>query len=301
MQAKATLKTVFPSLIAVALWGSLFPMVKLGYKAFGIHAGSIPDILMFASIRFLFCGLIVCGYSFIKREKVGAAKVKSIRNIVLMGLFAIVLHYTFTYISLSTTDSSKTAILKQLGSLFYICFAFLFFQSEKFSLLKIIGAFLGFSGIIAINFHSGGIAFAISDLFIIAASFCSTISGIITKKSLSDCSPFWTTGISQFFGGAVLFTAALAMGGQIPVFNLNALCVFLYICTASIVSYCLWYYALSKNNLSNMTLIKFAEPLFACIFSAFFLGENIFRVQYLLAFGLISGGILLGNKKETFQ
>jgi drug/metabolite transporter (DMT)-like permease len=39
------------------------------------------------------------------------------------------LHYAFTYIGLSSTDSSKTALIKQLGSLIYVCFAFLFFKN----------------------------------------------------------------------------------------------------------------------------------------------------------------------------
>ena len=47
-----------------------------------------------------------------------------------------------------------------------------------------------------------------------------------------------------------------------------------------------------------MYLIKFCEPLFACIFGAVIFGENIFTIQYLLAFVMISGGILLGSKSS---
>ena len=43
-------KTVILSLLVMALWGSLFPMVKIGYDAFSIAADSIPDILMFACL-----------------------------------------------------------------------------------------------------------------------------------------------------------------------------------------------------------------------------------------------------------
>lgn len=46
-----------------------------------------------------------------------------------------------------------------------------------------------------------------------------------------------------------------------------------------------------------MFIIKFAESLFACVFGAMLLGENIFKIQYLLAFVLISVGIILGNKR----
>ena len=71
-----------------------------------------------------------------------------------MGLFSIVLHYAFTYIGLSTTDNSKNALI-------YVCFAFLFFKNEKFCVLKIVGAFIGFGGIIVINYNPDGISFCL--------------------------------------------------------------------------------------------------------------------------------------------
>ena len=48
------------SLIVMLLWGSLFPVIKMGYIAFGINTDSVADILMFAALRFSFCGIVVC-------------------------------------------------------------------------------------------------------------------------------------------------------------------------------------------------------------------------------------------------
>ncbi|MBO5211206.1 MAG: DMT family transporter, partial [Clostridia bacterium] len=204
---KKSLKTILLSLLVMALWGSLFPMVKLGYSAFDISAKSVPDILMFASYRFIISGLVVSLFCFLKKEKIATPKAKSILNIVIMGLFSIVLHYACTYIGLSTTDSSKTALIKQLGALIYVCFAFLFFKNEKFSILKIIGAIVGFGGIIAINYNPDGLSFAVGDILIIGASICTVVANVISKKSVQGSSPYWITGISQLFGGIVLFIA----------------------------------------------------------------------------------------------
>ena len=49
-----------------------------------------------------------------------------------------------------------------------------------------------------------------------------------------------------------------------------------------------------------MFIIKFAEPLFACLFGAILLKENIFQWQYFIAFILISVGIILGNKTKAY-
>lgn len=282
----------------MALWGSLFPFIKIGYQAFQISSNSIPDILMFAGLRFVVSGLLVCGYSLFRREKMAAPQKKQIGNIVIVGLFSIVLHYAFTYIGISTTDSSETALIKQLGVLLYVCFAFLFFKDEKFSVLKILGAIIGFCGIIAINYNPDGIHFSSGDILIVFASFCTVISNVITKKTVSGNSPFWVTGISQLSGGCILLITALCLGAKFPVFTLPSTLVFAYICAASIAGYTLWYYVLSKDSLSKMFIVKLSEPLFACVFGALLLGENILKIQYLIAFILIAVGIILGNKSE---
>ena len=296
---KNNTKSIILSLIVMALWGSLFPMVKVGYNAFNISANSIPDILMFASVRFILSGLVVSLFALIKKEKMEAPKGKSVLNIFIVGLFSIVLHYAFTYIGLSVTDGSKTALIKQLGSLIYICFAFLFFKEEKFSAFKIIGAVVGFAGIIAINYSVEGVSFTSGDIIIIGASVCTVISSVIAKKCTEGNSPFWITGISQLTGGIVLLLAAVIMGAGMPAFNLRSIGALAYICTASISAYTLWYYIMKSCDLSKLFIIKFAEPLFACVFGAIILGENIFKIQYLLAFVLISLGIILGNKSEA--
>ena len=301
MKKSVDFKTLALSLLVMTLWGSLYPVVKLGYSVFGINGKEVPDILMFAGMRFVISGLVVCLFSMLKKEKITAPKGRNIGFILLMGLFAVVLHYTCTYMGLTTTDSSKTALIKQLGALIYVCFAFLFFKDEKFSILKIVGAVVGFGGIIAINYTPAGIRFSVGDLIIIAASFCTVTANIINKQCLKGVSPYWTTGISQFAGGVVLLAAALIMGGTPLRFTWKSTLVFAYICVASVSAYTLWYYILKNNSLSKMFIIKFAEPLMACVFGAILLGENIFRIQYLLAFLLISTGIILGNKSEKTQ
>ncbi len=290
-------KNIILPLIPMVLWGSLFPVIKIGYNVFHIDPTSVSDILMFAAVRFSISGALLCIWSGFKKAEFEKPIGKNVFYILLMGLFAIVLHYTFTYIALAYTDSSKTALLKQLGALLYTCFAFLFIKDEKFSVFKIAGAIVGFAGIIAINIGGGGkITFSFADILIILASVCTVISSILTRVTAQKNSAFWVTGISQLAGGLILLIVALMMGARFPVFTVKSTLVFAYICIASIGGYTLWAYLMRTVSLSKLFIIKFAEPLFACIFGAVLLGENIFKIQYLLAFILISAGIIMGNK-----
>ncbi len=289
-------KTILLAFVVMLLWGSLFPMVKLGYSAYGIS--TTGDILFFAGVRFTVCGAVICLYSLLTDKASYKSVPASFGYVLLSGLFAIILHYAFTYIGLSLTDSGKTAILKQIGALFYVCFSFLFFKSDRPTVAKILGAVLGFAGVIAINAGGEGITFGIGEVFIILASFCTVASNVVSKKALSSVKPVTMTGVSQLFGGIVLLIAGKLMGGSMTI-SLATSPTMIYICLASIISYCIWFTVVRDGALSHLFIIKFAEPAFACIFGALILGENILKIQYLLAFILISAGITIANKKRN--
>lgn len=289
-------KTVLLALFTMLLWGSLFPMVKLGFSAYEVE--STADILLFAGIRFVICGVVICIFSLVKDKSSYRPAKHSLIPILLSGVFGIILHYGFTYVGLELTCSSKTALMKQVGVLFYVCFSFLFIKQDKPTVKKILAAVAGFLGIIALNISSEGLAFGVGDLLILCASFCTVFSNVISKKVFENVSPITATGISQLFGGIVLLTVGACMGGNVH-FSPNAdLWIMSYICVASIISYCIWFGIVKTGELSELFIIKFAEPVFACIFGALILDEDIWKIQYLIAFLLISGGIWLSNTKQ---
>lgn len=171
----------------------------------------------------------------------------------------------------------------------------MFVKGEKFSWTKIVSAIIGFLGIVVINLNGNGFSFSLSDILIIVASICTVAGSLASKSAMKYLSPIKVTGFSQLFGGIVLVMVSLSLGGKFLAFNLAALPIFAYICCASIISYCLWNTIIKKLELSKMFIIKFSEPLLACLFGALILGENIFRWQYLFAFLLISLGIIIAN------
>lgn len=285
-------KTLISALFVMLLWGSLFPLVKLGYTAYAIK--TTGDILLFAGIRFTICGAVICLYSMMKSDNSYKSVKTAIIPVLMSGFIAITMHYGFTYLGLRYTDSSKTAILKQIGVLFYVCFSFVFFKDDKLTIKKLIAVVIGFFGIIIINLGKSGVVFNIGDAFIIAASFCTVFSNIISKKALKTVNPIALTGFSQFFGGIILLAVGILLGGSIGI-NFSKIYIMLYICIASVISYCTWFTIVKNGELSKLFIIKFAEPVFACIFGALILGENIFKLQYLIAFLMIAAGIYISS------
>lgn len=286
------------ALLVMLLWGSLYPGVKLGYRYLEINTASVPDIMMFAGNRFLVCGTIITLLTLGRGDRLNTNIKASVWPVISMGLTGVVLHYVLNYTSLTMTESGRAAILKSVGPLMYICLSFLFMRDEKFSVKKLIGAALGFAGIAAMNADAqGGLSIRLGDILMIGASLAGILSNISGKKAMACNSPFVVTGVSQLFGGVVLTLMALMLGAQTMKISPAGLLVFAYICFASIVAYLIWYRIMKLIPLSEMYLIKFCEPIFACIFGAICFGENIFTIQYLLAFLLICGGITIGQSK----
>ena len=138
-------KIVWFALLTMLLWGSLFPMVKLGFSTYGVD--STADILLFAGIRFVICGCAICAFTAIK-------------------------------------DKDSYRPVKQIGALFYVCFSFLFIKDDTPTVKKIVAGMMGFLGIIALNISSKGFSFSIGDFLILCASFCTVFSNVISKKGL---------------------------------------------------------------------------------------------------------------------
>lgn len=292
-------KGLIAGIAVMLLWGLLFPMVKLGYRLFGIV--STGDILTFAGFRFLVCGTVITAFAWLRLPESLRSVKTNFPGVLLSGLFAIILHYACTYIGLSMTDGSKTAILKQLGAVFYICFSAIFFPEDKLTVKKVVGLILGLGGILAINAGTGGIHIGLGDFLIIGASFCTVFSNVTSKKVFATVDPIAATGVSQLFGGAVLLMVGILAGGKVPMViptTAPQLGIFAAIAGASTVSYCLWFLVVKKENLSKLFLIKFAEPLFAAVFGWLLLGEDIFNLRYISAFLLIFTGIAVANRKN---
>ncbi len=212
-----------------------------------------------------------------------------------IGLFAVVLHYACTYLGLKSAASAKTALLKQGGVLIYVCFSSFIFPDDRPTPRKLIGALMALSGIAAMNMSGGRLVWQWSDLLILGASLCTVISNVVGKRVFERIDPIAATGVSQLFGGLVLLLIGLIAGGRLHSAGAGAWGLFALICAASIASYCQWYRLVRHGQLSGLFIIKFAKPLFAALFGALLLGESAGRLQYLMAFLLIAGGICIAN------
>lgn len=278
------------------LWGALAPFTKVGYEAFQIDTSYLPNVILFAGLRFTVCGAVITVLFTAAKGRTKRPDGKSLWLVFLAGFFSVVLHYGFNYMGLTMIDSSEAVLVKQLGVVFFIPLSFLFFKDDKFTREKLLAAICGLGGVLVLNWSPEGLRIGRGELFVVAASFSLVISSVLGKRSMETVHPLAMTGYSQLFGGLVLLAAGAAGGGSISSVSISACMVFLYICAASIVSYCLWNWILSNNNLSELFIIKFLEPVFAAIFGAALLGEQVLQPRFLIALVLTGVAIFFSQR-----
>lgn len=298
---------IFSNKIAVVIWaavvsmfwGTLFPMIKIGYRAFAIDNSQVASILLFAGIRFLISGIILVFVYSVKNKKLEVPSGNKLVAVLSVSMLTVVLHYAFTYLGLSLADSSKSSLLKQIGFLIVPCIAFLFRKDDKFSIRKMVAALLGFSSVIIINLQGMNLIFGLGEALIILASFSSMFGQMVSKNVYDKYKPTYIVAYAQLFGGIILVAAGLMFGGSIGRITLESIGVLAYICTASITANILWNTLIKYNKMSKLAVLKSMDPLFSSLFSALLLGENILKPTYLVATVLTVSAIYVSNK--TFK
>lgn len=281
--------------ICVALWGTAFPLIKLGYQSFKISQGDIGSKLLFAGERFALAGIMVLLAGSAIYRKPLLLKKSDIAPIAFLGLVQTFLQYLFSYIGLGLTTSANTSIITGATSLISVILAGIFFKSDRLGKLKIIGCVLGIFGI-AVSFSGFSPGAGAPGDFIILLSAVSGAGGnIITKKISPNRNPCSVTAWQLLLGGSGLIAAGLILSGRTDFFHLQGVVILLWLALVSSVSFLLWTALLRYHPVSRITVFTMLIPIFGTLWSGIILGENIWSLRIIISLLTVAAGIVLVN------
>ena len=284
------------ALVVMLCWGSLYPVVKLGYEKFEINTAYYPNLLYFAGVRFTVSGAVIVLLLGVKNKTVPTVKTKKEwLGIALVALFSVMLNYSLAFYGLSIVASSKTALLKQAGALIFIVISALLFKEDKMTIGKAIGAVLGLGSIIILNVNQLGFSLGFGETVIVVSSFCTVTASVICKKMLKGTDSIVITGYSQLFGGVILLAIGFACGGEMRMAQFGDYLLFGYMVVATCASYMIWYTIVQKYELSKLFITKLSEPVFAAIIGAIILKEDLLQWHYIGAFLCIATAVIISN------
>lgn len=293
-------KMVMPSaMLCCLLWGSAFPLVKIGFSWLNISSEDIPTEILYAGLRFTLAGVIAIIITSLISGKFLRPTVKSLPKVFSLSMFQTILQYLFFYIGLSNTSGVKASVIEAMNVFVALIVSCLIFRMEKFTAAKIIGSIIGFAGVVIINVSKGDLAGGLTlkgEGFILISTVAYAFSSVLMKHWSGEENPMMMSAWQFLLGGIVMSILGFALGGRISGFDLKSVLLLIYLASLSAIAYSLWASLLKYYPVSRIAVYGFMNPVFGFILSAFLLGESeAFGLKSIAALVLVCLGIYIVN------
>lgn len=291
---------VLPSaMLCCLLWGSAFPLVKIGFSWLNISSEDIPTEILYAGLRFTLAGVIAIIITSLISGKFLRPTMKSLPKVFSLSMFQTILQYLFFYIGLSNTSGVKASVIEATNVFVALIVSCLIFRMEKFTAAKIIGSIIGFTGVVIINVSKGDLAGGLTlkgEGFILISTVAYAFSSVLMKHWSNEENPMMMSAWQFLLGGIVMSILGFALGGRISGFDLKSVLLLIYLASLSAIAYSLWASLLKYYPVSRIAVYGFMNPVFGFTLSAFLLGESeAFGLKSIAALVLVCLGIYIVN------
>ena len=264
------------SLVAILvafLWGAQVTAVKIGGVEF-------PPILM-VGMRFTIIAIILLPF-------VGLPKLPQMKKVFLIATVSGALHFGLLYCGIVRMSASTSAIVYQLATPFTVVLACLFL-GEKILMHTIAGIVLAIVGVIIVMGGMGAGGELLGFVLVALAALVFACGTILTKK-WGPFNPLAMNGwVAAFAAPELIFLSYMTeykSWGSVMVASNHAWLALLYTAiSGGLIGFALWYWLLSRHQVSKLTPFTLLVPVFAVLVSQLMLKESI-------TYNLVIGGVI---------
>lgn len=221
----------------------------------------------------------------------------------LFSVFGIVLNQVFFLYGLKYTTTSNSAILNTLTPIFTLMIAILF-KREKWTAYRGVGFLIAVVGVLVLrsveNFHLSTETLQ-GDLFTILNCACLAFYLVMSKDFMRRNSPIWVTAWMFLFAAIMLFFVAIPDFARFeftPLTTSLQYAIAYNIIGATMITYFLNSWTLSRVNSSQVAIFIYLQPVVAVLNAWYMFGE-IPTIRTLIAMGCIFTGVGLGLIKKA--
>lgn len=288
-------------LLLCVVWGTTWIFIKLGLE-------DLPP-LTFASARFVVACSIL--YIVLRIKKITLPPSPETGKLILItGFMQFCLNYGLLFWGEQYISSGLAAVLQAIIPAFGLVLARIY-VGEKITKLKIASILAGIAGV-AIIFKdqlelNGENAFW-GSLAVVAGAFAAAYSSVLVKAKGMSIDPASLIFGQMTIGLIILSMTAFFAEGNPLNFNWSLkaiICVFYLAILGSIVAFWLYYWLLSKTEVSNAMMISLVTPLIAVVVGSLVLDEKLDRntlwggILIMFSVGLIVIKPLLNRRKNA--
>ncbi len=263
------------------VWGSTWIFIKLGLDF-------LPPV-SFAALRFTAACLILWPVLRLQRIEI-PFKREYFGFIALTGTLQFFLNYGLLFWGEQFISSGLAAVLQATIPAFGLVLARIY-VGERITGLKVIAILLGIAGV-GVVFReqldlNGRLAF-LGSLAVVVGAFCAAYASVLTKARGVNLHPAGLVFLQMLVGHLPLWCVGLIKEGNPVNFHwapLAVVCVLYLAVVGSIIAFWLYYWLLSKIDVTRAMMIALVTPLIAVVVGSFF-GER-------LAVETIAGGAMI--------
>ncbi|MEF8835147.1 MAG: DMT family transporter [Candidatus Thermoplasmatota archaeon] len=290
-------------LIAVVMWGSTFPAIKIALGDIEpITLGLFRAIFGFVPIA------IFTVWRFGWKRTLKPAK-NDFLILVGIALTQFYLPLVFQNVGMTLMDpktaASMSSLLQATAPIFTIFLSALFL-GEYIGMKKAAGTAIALSGTVMLVTR-GGIVLRgmtlIGNLMLLGSAVFYAISGLLVKKALDDYNPLSILSISLFISVILFLPTTFILEDATQMVEISnsswILAIYLGLFANGIVLI-LWYYVLRTKELSKQILFVYLIPFFGIIFSYLFADETI-TIQTFVFGAVILIGITIAQYEKRSE
>jgi drug/metabolite transporter (DMT)-like permease len=291
------MKTLLIWLLLCVIWGTTWIFIKLGLA-------DLPPV-SFAALRFtvscllLFPVLIWQGLQFPKDKRIW-------KIVALTGILQFFFNYGLLFWGEQFITSGLAAVLQATIPAFGLILARIF-VGEEITPIKVFSILLGIVGVGVIFYEQlslNGTLALFGSLAVVIGAFGASLASVLTKAELQGLNPAEVVFWQMLIGQIPLWIVGLAVEGNPIKFYWTSqavICVLYLAIVGSIVAFWLYYWLLSKIEVTKAMMIAFVTPLVAVFVGSFFgeklNGQTIFGGVLILA----SVGLIIRKKKPIMR
>jgi len=286
---------ILATLFCCFLWGSAFPAVAASYDLLRVNLEDTFQIILFAGIRFMIAASLIFAYAIATGKKM-RVEVKGLGKIAILGLLQTFGQYVFFFLSMRTVHPANASILASTGIFFTVIIAHFIYKDDRLTSRKVLGLFLGMSGIVILNGGASGTFSFTGEGFMIMSMLLSAVAGVYTKKLARSLSPYAIAGYQLLLGSMLLIGLGLVFSGP-PQLTLTWIStpLLVYLGFISAAAFTTWSAILKHNHISKVSVYKFSIPIFGVLISFVFFRGTLDLVVVLISLILVAVGIVLIN------
>ena len=257
-------------LLLCIIWGTTWIFIKFGLD-------DLPPIT-FAASRFTVAVILLLPILLI--GKIEFPKSKKIWTLIFVsGFLQFFFNYGLLFWGEQHISSGLAAVLQATIPAFGLVLARIY-VGEEITTLKVVSILLGMLGVAVIFYEQlnlNGTLALMGSLAIVIGAFGAAYASVLTKAKLQGFNPAAMVFCQMLVGLLPLWIVSLAIEGNPIKYNWNLkaiICVLYLAIIGSIVAFWLYYWLLSKIDVTKAMMIAFVTPLVAVFVGSYF-GEKL--------------------------